>query len=111
MSTDVNQVGFALFPFFIILPFQVFLLYECMEVYVVNTRFPVWFIHSCFVTARPWLVDGLDEWIDRLKGPPHKCAAIFVDNSGIDVILGILPFTRELLQRGTKVLFIQPSQH
>jgi hypothetical protein len=49
-------------------------------------------------------VDGLDEWLDRLKGPPHKCAAIFVDNSGIDIVLGILPFARELLQRGTKVI-------
>jgi len=55
-------------------------------------------------TARPWLVDGLDEWLDRLKGPPHKCAAIFVDNSGIDIVLGVLPFARELLQRGTKVI-------
>jgi hypothetical protein len=49
------------------------------------------------------LVDGLDEWLDRLTGPPHKCAAIFVDNSGIDIVLGVLPFARELLQRGTKV--------
>jgi Protein of unknown function DUF89. len=50
------------------------------------------------------LVDGLDEWLDRLKGPPHKCAAVFVDNSGIDIVLGVLPFARELLQRGTKVI-------
>ncbi|OAE26615.1 hypothetical protein AXG93_4542s1360 [Marchantia polymorpha subsp. ruderalis] len=31
-------------------------------------------------------------------------AVIFVDNSGSDVILGILPFARELLRRGTKVV-------
>jgi type II pantothenate kinase len=64
------------------------------------------FTHKLYVllTARPWLVDGLDAWLDRLKGPPHKCAAIFVDNSGIDIILGIIPFARELLQRGTKVI-------
>ena len=30
-------------------------------------------------------------------------AVIFVDNSGADVILGILPFARELLRRGTQV--------
>lgn len=30
---------------------------------------------------------------------------IFVDNSGVDIILGILPFARELLIRGTKVIF------
>ncbi|XP_069676632.1 4'-phosphopantetheine phosphatase isoform X2 [Periplaneta americana] len=64
---------------------------------------------SSKIPARPWLVDGLDEWLDRLKGPPHKCAAIFVDNSGIDVILGILPFARELLQRGTKVILCANS--
>lgn len=30
---------------------------------------------------------------------------IFVDNSGADIILGILPFARELLRRGTQVCF------
>lgn len=55
------------------------------------------------IPARPWLVDSLDEWIERLKGPKHKCAAIFVDNSGLDVILGVLPFARELVKRGTEV--------
>lgn len=56
------------------------------------------------ILGRPWLEDCLDAWIQRLeKGPPHKCATIFVDNSGVDIILGILPFARDLLQRGTKV--------
>lgn len=41
----------------------------------------------------------------ELQGPPHNCAVIFVDNSGADFILGILPFSRELLRRGTKVIF------
>lgn len=40
-----------------------------------------------------------------MEGAPHKCAAIFIDNSGIDFVLGVLPFARELLRRGTKVLF------
>lgn len=54
---------------------------------------------------RPWLQDNLDAWIERLEGgPPHRCAAIFVDNSGMDVLLGVLPFARELLGRGTQVL-------
>lgn len=54
---------------------------------------------------RPWLQDDLDAWIERLEsGPPHRCAAIFVDNSGMDVLLGVLPFARELLGRGTQVL-------
>ncbi|CAG2057763.1 unnamed protein product, partial [Timema podura] len=61
------------------------------------------------IQARPWLVDYLSQWMERLKGPPHKCAAIFVDNSGIDLVLGILPFARELLQRGTEVILCANS--
>ncbi|XP_059547512.1 4'-phosphopantetheine phosphatase isoform X1 [Myotis daubentonii] len=53
---------------------------------------------------RPWLVDSYDTWLQRLKGPPHKCALIFADNSGVDVILGVFPFVRELLSRGTEVI-------
>lgn len=29
-----------------------------------------------------------------------------MDNSGSDVVLGVLPFARELLRRGTKVRFM-----
>lgn len=47
-----------------------------------------------FPTERPGFV---------LQGPPHKCALIFADNSGIDIILGVFPFVRELLFRGTEV--------
>lgn len=35
-------------------------------------------------------------------------AVMFVDNSGADIVLGIFPFTRELLSRGTRVS-ITPS--
>ncbi|KAG6801295.1 pantothenate kinase 4 [Apis mellifera caucasica] len=62
------------------------------------------------IPSRPWLVDNLDDWIERLEtGKPHKCAAIFVDNSGVDIILGILPFARDLLLRGTKVILCANS--
>uniref|UniRef100_A0A2K5U9H3 4'-phosphopantetheine phosphatase n=1 Tax=Macaca fascicularis TaxID=9541 RepID=A0A2K5U9H3_MACFA len=54
--------------------------------------------------SEPWLVDSYSEWLQRLKGPPHKCALIFADNSGIDIILGVFPFVRELLLRGTEVI-------
>lgn len=56
------------------------------------------------IQKRPWLVDCLDEWLERMQGPPHTCATIFTDNSGIDIVLGILPLVRELLLRNTKVL-------
>ena len=62
------------------------------------------------IPGRPWLQDNLDDWIQRLQtGPAHKCAAIFVDNSGVDIVLGILPFARDLLQRGTKVILCANS--
>ena len=56
--------------------------------------------------GRPWLFDDFDTWLKRIKGPSHKCAVVFLDNSGCDVVLGILPFVRELLTRGTKVRYL-----
>uniref|UniRef100_A0A0P6CRZ5 4'-phosphopantetheine phosphatase n=2 Tax=Daphnia magna TaxID=35525 RepID=A0A0P6CRZ5_9CRUS len=59
---------------------------------------------------RPWFVDHVEDWLVRLEEGPHRCAAIFVDNSGMDVILGVLPFARELLNRGTKVILCANSK-
>lgn len=39
-----------------------------------------------------------------LQNTVHHCAAVFVDNSGVDIVLGILPFVRALLLRGTAVI-------
>jgi len=62
------------------------------------------------IQDRPWLQDCLDDWIKRLQEKaPHRCATVFVDNSGVDIILGILPFVRDLLQRGTKVILCANS--
>lgn len=59
---------------------------------------------NCFFIARRWLCDDFDAWLQRLQQEKaHKCACIFVDNSGVDCILGIIPFAWDLLQRGTKV--------
>lgn len=67
------------------------------------------------IEQRPWLLDNLDTWLQRMRvcpeqQPAHKCAAVFVDNSGVDVVLGVLPFVRELLKRGTKVLLCANSE-
>ncbi|XP_046852774.1 4'-phosphopantetheine phosphatase-like isoform X2 [Xenia sp. Carnegie-2017] len=60
--------------------------------------------------ARPnWLHDNVDEWIERLKGRPHRKAVMFVDNSGMDIVLGVFPFVKELLCRGTKVILAANS--
>ncbi|XP_058831770.1 4'-phosphopantetheine phosphatase [Topomyia yanbarensis] len=56
------------------------------------------------IQKRPWLIDCLDQWLERMQGSPHRCATIFTDNSGIDIVLGIIPLVRELLLRQTKVL-------
>ncbi|KAF7269947.1 4'-phosphopantetheine phosphatase [Rhynchophorus ferrugineus] len=61
------------------------------------------------IERRPWFIDDLDLWLKRLKNNPYECAIIFVDNAGIDFILGILPFTRELLSMGTKVVLAANS--
>lgn len=53
---------------------------------------------------RPWYFDDLDAWLARLNGPPHRAACLFVDNAGPDVTLGMIPFARFLLQRGTDVI-------
>lgn len=54
---------------------------------------------------RPWHVDCLELWQDRwFNHPPHRCALLFVDNAGVDIVLGMIPFARCLLQRGTDVI-------
>jgi len=54
-------------------------------------------------------VDDFDDFKERMLGtgdkkmPHHKRALLFVDNSGADIVLGMLPLARELLRRGTEV--------
>lgn len=54
------------------------------------------------VENRPWLFDGFDSFYQKHKD--YKSVLIFVDNSGFDYILGIIPFARELLRNGAKVI-------
>ncbi|KAJ8449095.1 hypothetical protein Cgig2_004150 [Carnegiea gigantea] len=64
---------------------------------------------------RPWRVDDFDMFKERMLGsgderpPPHKRALLFVDNSGADIVLGMLPLARELLRRGTEVVLVANS--
>nr|DAD46501.1 TPA_asm: hypothetical protein HUJ06_016438 [Nelumbo nucifera] len=63
------------------------------------------FLASCQnIVPRPWVIDDLDTLKLKWSRKPWKKAVIFVDNSGADIILGILPFARELLRRGTQVV-------
>jgi uncharacterized protein with ATP-grasp and redox domains len=63
------------------------------------------FLASCQnLVSRPWVIDDLDNFQARWLKKPWKKAVIFVDNSGADIILGILPFAREMLRLGMQVL-------
>ncbi|MBA0631733.1 hypothetical protein Godav_000577 [Gossypium davidsonii] len=68
------------------------------------------FLASCQnLVPRPWVIDDFDtfkaKWNKKSwKKASPSYAVIFVDNSGADVVLGILPFARELLKRGTQVV-------
>lgn len=59
--------------------------------------------------ARPWLIDSLEDWIQKICSKPYKKIAIFIDNSGFDIVLGILPLAREMLRQGSKVILCANS--
>lgn len=57
------------------------------------------------LAPRPWLIDGLDRWVRRIVGrASYGRALVFVDNAGCDIVLGMVPFVRDLLLRGIDVL-------
>lgn len=49
------------------------------------------------------MIDDLDTVLDRFSSHRYQKAVLFVDNAGADVVLGMLPFARELVKAGTKV--------
>uniref|UniRef100_A0A0R3WQV0 4'-phosphopantetheine phosphatase n=1 Tax=Hydatigena taeniaeformis TaxID=6205 RepID=A0A0R3WQV0_HYDTA len=60
---------------------------------------------------RPWLVDDFSRWLERISNPADRprCVLIFCDNSGADLILGVLPFVVECLDWGSKVILTANS--
>ncbi|KAL7227617.1 hypothetical protein ACSBR1_022480 [Camellia fascicularis] len=53
------------------------------------------FLASCQnLVHRPWVIDDLDAFILKWGRKSWKKVVIFVDNSGVDMILGIFPFAR-----------------
>jgi len=53
---------------------------------------------------RPWHIDHVDLWVQTVQRRTYKCAVIFIDNSGADFILGVIPFVEELLRMSTSVI-------
>jgi hypothetical protein len=49
------------------------------------------------------VLDDLDTILTHFQSHTYSKALLFVDNAGADVLLGMVPFARELLKRGTKV--------
>ncbi|KAG2443313.1 hypothetical protein HYH02_009380 [Chlamydomonas schloesseri] len=68
---------------------------------------------------RPWALDNFDAFAARIMAavgdgaspprPPYRRVMMFVDNSGADVVLGMLPFARELLRLGCEVVLVANS--
>lgn len=59
--------------------------------------------------SRPWFKDNFDDFIYKLKVHHYNKVVIFVDNAGIDFVLGILPMVREWLHLHTKVVLVGNS--
>ncbi|KAK9129184.1 hypothetical protein Sjap_009671 [Stephania japonica] len=65
------------------------------------------FLASCQnLVPRPWVIDDLNAFKLKWSKKLWKKVIIFVDNSGADIILGILPFARELLRHGSQVVVL-----
>jgi type II pantothenate kinase len=56
------------------------------------------------IADRPWLFDDFEALARRWAGTPHRKAVVFVDNAGADLLLGMVPLCRQMLQRGTTVV-------
>ncbi len=54
---------------------------------------------------RPWAVDNFDNFHSKITQPnPYNKAVLFVDNAGADIVLGMIPLTRELLRLNTQII-------
>jgi type II pantothenate kinase len=59
---------------------------------------------------RPDFFDNSRQFKQRLENNPYpRKMMIFVDNSGADIILGVLPFARHFLKNGTHVIIAANS--
>lgn len=56
------------------------------------------------IRQRQWLVDDCAVLVQRILALRYRQVLIFVDNAGADVVLGVLPLARFLLQQGCRVV-------
>lgn len=53
---------------------------------------------------RPWFRDDVDAFLGRWPGRIFGKALLFIDNAGPDIVLGMIPFARELARYGQVVM-------
>lgn len=62
------------------------------------------------IPSRPWFIDDTDVVRRRFElSPRYRQVLFFVDNSGADIVLGVVPLVREIAQRGTRVVLVANS--
>ena len=59
------------------------------------------------VRPRPWAVDDFESWSRRRR---YRQCLFFVDNCGPDIVLGVIPFVRELARGGTRIVLAANSK-
>ncbi|CAL8471142.1 g10684 [Coccomyxa elongata] len=97
----------------------------CVDLYHNGTILEIYREARTKLSRRPWRVDTFDalahKWLgasspDSLSEPaavprsPFRRVIMFVDNAGADVVLGMIPFARELLRMGAEVVMCANSQ-
>eukprot|EP00055_Hartaetosiga_balthica_P005032 m.14108 g.14108 ORF g.14108 m.14108 type:complete len:808 (+) comp4255_c0_seq1:75-2498(+) len=56
-----------------------------------------------------WLRNNLEEFVSNCMEKKYKKVVVFADNSGADVILGIVPFARTFIKGGSNVIIAANS--
>lgn len=83
----------------------------CIELYKNGTILEIYKQARSNLKSRPWRVDSFDAFKTKMleqtsHNERYRRAILFVDNSGADIVLGMIPLARELLQRGTEVVLV-----
>ncbi|KAI7844383.1 hypothetical protein COHA_002181 [Chlorella ohadii] len=94
----------------------------CVDLYQSATILEMYREARTRLSQRPWRVDDFDAfaevWFSKSQldsdgqgkvVSPYQRAIMFVDNAGADVVLGMIPFARELLRMGAEVVLVANS--
>ncbi|EIE24982.1 fumble-domain-containing protein [Coccomyxa subellipsoidea C-169] len=97
----------------------------CVDLYHNGTILEIYREARTKLSRRPWRVDTFDalaaNWFgasssdtlgesSAVPRSPFRRVIMFVDNAGADIVLGMIPFARELLRMGAEVVMCANSQ-